>query len=79
MDRKIICSNFRCQWKGKESEVLRAKNPFDSEDEITACPSCKDINSNVYACDEEGCWRESSCGTPTEHGYRSTCGEHCPK
>lgn len=30
-------------------------------------------------CDEPGCLKSVSCGTPTETGYRSTCGEHAPK
>ena len=27
-------------------------------------------------CDEPGCKRQRTCGTPTKDGYRSTCGEH---
>ena len=27
-------------------------------------------------CDEPGCMRQSSCGTPTASGYRRVCGEH---
>ena len=30
--------------------------------------------------DEDGCWAEVTCGTPTkEDGYRTTCGEHKPE
>ena len=31
-----------------------------------------------HICDEEGCIEPATCGTPTEEGYRSTCGEHRP-
>jgi len=30
-------------------------------------------------CDEPGCLQRATCGSPTENGYRRTCGEHCPK
>ena len=30
-------------------------------------------------CDEPGCKKRITCGTPTATGYRSTCGQHRPK
>jgi hypothetical protein len=30
-------------------------------------------------CDEPGCLNFVSCGTPTEGGYRHTCGDHQPE
>jgi hypothetical protein len=30
-------------------------------------------------CDEQGCKRRATCGTPTPAGYRKTCGQHIPK
>lgn len=27
-------------------------------------------------CDEPGCRQEATCGFPTPHGYRRTCGRH---
>jgi hypothetical protein len=76
---KCVCSYYRCNWHGDSDEVLRAKNPFDDSDDIEGCPKCKEIGSVVQACDEPGCWKEVTCGTPTPDGYRSTCGEHSPK
>jgi hypothetical protein len=61
-----------------DDEILRAANPFDPEDDVCGCPRCKSVDSTVYACDEPGCWKDASCGTPTEAGYRSTCGAHRP-
>ena len=38
-------------------------------------------DASVYAneCDEPGCTKESSCGWPTEGGYRRTCYDHWKK
>lgn len=33
---------------------------------------------NEMACDEKGCSKQRSCGTPTPGGYRCTCGDHRP-
>ena len=30
-------------------------------------------------CDEEGCWKEASCGWPSGENYRHTCYEHMKK
>lgn len=79
MNRKVVCEEYRCQWRGLESQVLKAKNPFDPDYEINGCPSCKEINTIVYACDEPRYWKPVTCGTPTNNGYRSTCGQHKPE
>lgn len=76
-DLKIKCNE--CVWRGLESEMLTAPNPFDADDSIIGCPQCKSVNSLFNACDEPGCWLSVSCGTPTPGGYRSTCGKHQPK
>jgi phage FluMu protein Com len=58
--------------------MLIAKNPFDETEEIIGCPKCKDVNTIVSVCDEKGCWKRVTCGTPIKDGYRSTCGKHAP-
>jgi phage FluMu protein Com len=73
---KWMCEE--CDWCGQESDLLRASNPFASNDNVVGCPHCKEINSMTMACDEPGCWRQVSCGTPTPGGYRNTCGKHKP-
>ena len=30
-------------------------------------------------CDEPGCIKQVTCGTPTKDGYRNTCSEHSPR
>jgi len=35
--------------------------------------------SKGHWCDEPGCKKRISCGTPTPDGYRSTCGDHAPR
>jgi hypothetical protein len=75
-DRKVKCAE--CDWGGVESVILTAPNPFDPSDTVNGCPKCHSVDSIVYACDEDGCWDDASCGTPTPAGYRSTCGKHRP-
>lgn len=74
---KIICKE--CGWGGTTDEVLVAENPFEKREKIHGCPKCKSIESFYSACDEPDCWKEITCGTPTESGYRQTCGKHKPK
>jgi len=74
---KVICDE--CGWHGQEEEMLIAKNPFDESENVNGCPKCKSVDSMLVACDEPGCWKQTSCGTPTPDGYRTTCGQHCPK
>ena len=78
MTTKQVCGMFGCEWHGSSDDVLKAPNPFDFGEVLWACPSCKGINALYLACDEDGCWEMSACGTPTETGYRSTCGKHLP-
>jgi phage FluMu protein Com len=71
------CSWPRCNWRGAESEVLRAKSPFDGSD-ISGCPKCKSINTIHISCDELGCYDFGTIGSPDPAGgpYRVTCWEH---
>jgi hypothetical protein len=59
--------------------VLSAPNPFDSEDVITGCPNCKEVNRLRSTCDEPNCWEADSMGIATPNGYRRTCYAHRPK
>lgn len=78
-NRKVICNGRKCNWKGLEKDILTVPNPFEPRDTINGCPSCKNVDTIIYACDEPGCWEAVACGTSTPQGYRSTCGEHQPK
>ncbi len=73
---KWLCND--CGWNGAGDEYLVAPNPFDSEEEITGCPRCRQVNTLEQACDEPGCRRRATCGTPAASGYRNTCYEHNP-
>lgn len=77
-EARFICQD--CDWRGGESELLRAPNPFADEnpDEMIGCPRCREPNTMRQACDESGCWREASMGTPVHGGYRRTCYDHRP-
>ena len=57
--------------------ALEDENPFEENDELIACPACKQM-SIMEACDEPDCWESTTCGTPTETGYRRTCSKHRP-
>jgi hypothetical protein len=67
-----------CYWRGSVTEALTAPNPFDSADTIWGCPDCHVVNKLLLLCDEPGCGAVTTCGTPTEDGYRQTCGRHAP-
>lgn len=76
---KRVCG--ACNWSGKESDLLVAKNPFTAlaSHTITGCPWCKDVDSIYTICDEPGCWEPDTCGTPSPEGYRRVCGNHYHK
>lgn len=76
-EEKLVCDDWRCGWYGYKP--LKAENPFIAGEPIYGCPDCKDIGTLVRACDEEGCKNFVTCGTPTDKGYRSTCGKHAPR
>ena len=61
--RKIICEE--CTWIGETWQLLRAKNPFAQNEEITGCPGCKSIDCFLRLCDEPGCKNRVSSGFPT--------------
>ncbi len=75
MTDRYLCDNRHCDWIGDESEMLRAPDPFNEGDMLYACPKCRD-QSLVLACDEPGCKKQATCGTPTPEGYRRVCGDH---
>lgn len=60
---------------------LSAPNPFDFDDYLQGCPSCKRAETLTQACQFPGCKRAASSGTPGAHGYRYfwACGLHHPK
>jgi len=76
---KWMCGDWRCGWVGSSADALKATNPFDTSDEIWGCPKCKTAGVLVAACDEPGCNKCGSCGTPTDDGYRLTCFIHRPE
>lgn len=74
---RLVCSEWRCGWVGSESEALQAPDPFCDGSTLIACPKCREQTLRT-CCDEPGCTMEASCGTPTDGGYRTTCGKHQP-
>lgn len=83
MSTKYICDNRNCGWTGTDETALRLPDPAEDDPDVymlTACPRCRDIRTSLQiACDEPGCFRPVTCGTPTPDGYRHTCYEHQPK
>ena len=59
-------------------EPLIAPNPFDPTWNISGCPSCKSVETMLYACQVEGCDEHSTSGVPGAYGYRYAwlCGDH---
>lgn len=54
-------------------ECLSAPNPFDTEDIITGCPNCKEVETLLQACHFSGCNQPASGGYPNVLGYRYAC------
>lgn len=79
MNEKVVCEDYKCGWHGLLKDVLEADNPFVLGDKIYACPECREVGTIREACDEPDCWQPSTCGFPTENGYRRTCGKHYKK
>ena len=65
-----------CDFCGDSTGFLKAKNPFNPEDDVWGCPSCCSVNNYDLVCDEPGCDEVVTCGTPTKDGYRQVCSEH---
>lgn len=74
---RFICSEWRCRWCGPENEAIRAPDPFNEGDTLIACPKCREQTLHT-CCDDPECKMEATCGTPTQEGYRWTCGQHVP-
>jgi hypothetical protein len=72
--RKYKCSE--CGDISLDKEILKAPNPFDSEEICWGCPTCKSIDQFEDVCDELVCTEVSTCGFPSKYGYRRTCGKH---
>ena len=77
MSEKRVCGG--CGWRGLDTEVLAAPNPFAPSETIHGCPKCSALDTMWLACDELECWRPVTCGTPIKDGYRRTCGKHAPR
>ena len=42
-----------CGWVGDVANVLIAKNPFDSSEEVDGCPNCRDVNTIIEVEDDK--------------------------
>ena len=66
-----------CEAAIEPAQLLVSTNPFDSSEEITGCPHCKQCTEGfTVLCDVTGCRESVTCGWPSPHGYRQTCGVH---
>ena len=74
-----MMKKFRCGECGavhEQKELLTAPNPFDINDTISGCPSCRSACEFTQICDEPGCANGAGCGWPSDSGYRRTCFKH---
>jgi hypothetical protein len=71
---KYLC--IECIWVGKDGEYLTAPNPFEPESVIVGCPKCRQVDTLVTACAQDGCCRSATIGAPNESGYSWLCHEH---
>ena len=65
-DGLIISNEFDLTVKERMIETARENN-YDKMKPV------------LGICDEEGCWKEASCGWPSGENYRHTCYEHMKK
>jgi hypothetical protein len=66
-----------CGWAGWSCELLRAPSPFDSSDELFACPECRRTEDIEALCEVDGCRQLATCVGPHPDGvYRHTCYGH---
>lgn len=78
MHTRIRCN--ACDHEGELNTLLSAVNPFDVTDTINGCPVCLQCTEGFTAlCDEPTCHQAATCGWPSKHGYRNTCGPHWNK
>jgi hypothetical protein len=70
---KIKCT--ACRWLGTTDDVDKVEH---GPDVWSVCRRCNTPENFVVLCDEPGCERESTCGTPTPTIYRRTCHDHRP-
>lgn len=73
-DARWLCP--RCEQVYAEASILRAEDPFNRGDEITACPECRVAEGLLLACDVDGCSERHTTGWQTDDGYRFTCAKH---
>jgi hypothetical protein len=71
---KVKCND--CGWIGMYYDLLKAPNPFNTDDILIGCPNCTGVDCIMNLCDDPGCKEIATCGTPTESGYRRVCGKH---
>ena len=59
---------------------LSAPSPFDFDDYLQGCPTCKAAETLSQACQIGACKNEATSGTNGGHGYRYvwTCHIHHP-
>jgi hypothetical protein len=74
---KMICENFGCEWAGDEADEIHATCPYKIRYGSVVCPNCGCVTL-AAACDEPGCDKPATCGTPAPGGYRRTCLAHRP-
>lgn len=63
------------------SDGLDISNNFDMESQNNIKEKIREhklevMKSAVNFCDEPGCFKDASCGFPTDTGYRHTCYDH---
>lgn len=49
------CRCKSCDWRGIDTDILVAPNPFEEGEFLYACPVCKSIDNYDVICNHEGC------------------------
>jgi len=74
-EEKRVCR--LCGWRGIQSQVLTAPNPFEPSAMVLGCPQCREVAAVDVACDVTGCWLPVQCAWSSDDGgVRTTCLKH---
>ena len=71
---KTIC--MMCGWRGRESEILSAPNPFEPGGKIWGCPKCKRIEQFRPVCAHKDCWNGLQTWVKVQGEYIGFCEKH---
>jgi rubredoxin len=76
----MTVQRYRCDDCGLisvEADIDKVQDPKPRSTQVWwVCPHCRAADKFGYACNEPGCAKWATIGTPTPDGYQHFCGQH---